>query len=154
MGNFVAAPDRPGARSPDHSERVGAAFGDEIANCLFHVFSEQHVAIGDFAECRDGRLVVAFHQGTCAMRELTRALSGQDHEGEAIRNSFETIFNSYASHGEPSDRVMIADWRPGRRILSVGGCLSSDHVTPRFSVLAMARVPVYGWSIHRGSRVE
>ena len=52
---------------------------------------------GDFTQGSDARLVVALHQGCRVAGELTRSLGGENHQGEAVWNFFQAIFNGYAS---------------------------------------------------------
>src|SRR5205814_1165055 len=66
---------------------------------LGDVLGEAHLAVGNFAQRGDGRLVVAADQRAAAFGELSRALGGEDHQCEAVANLLETIFNGDASHG-------------------------------------------------------
>src|SRR5437588_1358329 len=60
------------------------------------VLGEAHLAVGNFAQRRDGRLVVAADERAAAFGELSRALGGEDHQRETVANLLETIFNGDA----------------------------------------------------------
>src|SRR5690242_17790637 len=62
---------------------------------------EAHLALGDLAQRRDRRLVVALDERLGALGQLARALRGEDDQRKAVADSFQTIFDGYACQRGP-----------------------------------------------------
>lgn len=55
-------------------------------------------AFSDLAQRDDGGLVLGVDQGLVSLRELTRAVCGDQNHLEAVRDLLEAIFNGNAGH--------------------------------------------------------
>ena len=64
-------------------------------------FIKANGALRNFTQCRNPRLVVALDQGINATGKLTSSLGGQNHQGKAIGDFFQAIFDGYASQRGP-----------------------------------------------------
>ena len=59
---------------------------------------ETDVAVGDFAKRQNDGLVLGFDLGRVALSQLTRAVGGDEHHLEAVRDLLEAVFNGNAGH--------------------------------------------------------
>src|ERR1700690_2626790 len=85
--------------TPSESHEAGfAPLDDELDDHVANVLAELHEAGCDFAQRRDRGLVVAIDAGSRSAGQLSRALGGQHHQREAIRDLIQAIFDGDASH--------------------------------------------------------
>src|SRR5262249_29485300 len=57
---------------------------------------EMNLTLGDLAQRRDGRLVVAHHERAAAVGQLARAFGAENNQREAVVYLLETVFNGDA----------------------------------------------------------
>ena len=65
-------------------------------NLLQEIYAD--LAFGDFTKGDDGGLVLRIDHGLMSLRELTRAISGNQNHLEAVRDLLEAVFNGNAGH--------------------------------------------------------
>jgi len=106
---------------------AGADFRDVLPYRSLNRFVESNGAFRDFTQCGHTGLVVALDEGNGPVGQLTRSLGPNDHQGEAVVDFLQTIFNSYASQeglqgevGGPDIRAEVGKVKGGQapRILA------------------------------------